>query len=77
MKRRRDEVEVKAKAIKNIFSEATEEQVNAISKLMEKQAEEHSAEIAKLQEQLTAANNQIKEFQSMNIDYNVTTGTRT
>ena len=68
MKRRRDEVEVKAKAIKNIFSEATEEQVNAISKLMEKQAEEHSAEIAKLQEQLTAANNQIKEFQSMNID---------
>lgn len=61
-------MEVKAKAIKNIFSEATEEQVNAISKLMEKQAEEHSAEIAKLQEQLTAANNQIKEFQSMNID---------
>jgi hypothetical protein len=43
MKRRRDKVEVKAKAIKNIFSEATEEQVNAISKLMEKRANEYGA----------------------------------
>ena len=68
MKRRRDEVEVKAKAIKNIFSEATEEQVNAISKLMEKQANEYGEEIENLREQLTAANKQIEEFQSMNID---------
>ena len=61
-------MEVKAKAIKNIFSEATEEQVNAISKLMEKQANEYGEEIENLREQLTAANKQIKEFQSMNID---------
>ena len=61
-------MEVKAKAIKNIFSEATEEQVNAISKLMEKQANEYGEEIENLREQLTAANKQIEEFQSMNID---------
>ena len=54
--------------ITNIFPEATDEQLNAISKLMEKQAEEHAAEISKLQDQLTAANNQIKEFESMDID---------
>lgn len=61
----------KNKALKNlesIFPEITEEQTAAVNKIMEKQAEEHSAEIAKLQEQLNAANNQIKEFQSMNID---------
>lgn len=61
----------KNKALKNlesIFPEITEEQTEAVSKLMEKHAEEHSAEIAKLQEQLSAANNQIKEFQSMNIE---------
>ena len=56
------------KSLESIFPEITEEQTEAVNKIMEKQAEEHSAEIAKLQEQLSAANNQIKEFQSRNID---------
>jgi type I site-specific restriction endonuclease len=56
------------KSLESIFPEITEEQTAAVDKMMEKQAEEYSAEIAKLQEQLNAANKQIKEFQSMNID---------
>lgn len=54
--------------ITNIFPDATEEQLNAISKLMEKQANEQAEEIENLREQLTAANSQIKEFESMDID---------
>ena len=56
------------KSLESIFFFFFEEQTEAVNKIMEKQAEEHSAEIAKLQEQLSAANNQIKEFQSRNID---------
>lgn len=61
----------KNKALKNlesIFPEITEEQTAAINKLFDKQASEHAEEVENLREQLTAANNQIKEFQSMNID---------
>jgi len=61
----------KNKALKNlesIFPEITEEQTTAISKLFDKQASEYAEEVDNLREQLTAANNQIKEFQSMNID---------
>lgn len=50
------------KSLESIFPEITEEQTEAVNKIMEKQAEEHSAEIAKLQEQLNAANNQIKKI---------------
>ena len=56
------------KSLESIFPEITEEQTAAISKLFDKQASEYAEEVDNLREQLTAANNQIKEFQSMNID---------
>lgn len=56
------------KSLESIFPEITEEQTEAISKLFDKQASEYAEEVENLREQLTAANNQIKEFQSMNID---------
>lgn len=61
----------KNKALKNlesIFPEITDEQTAAINKLFDKLSSEHAEEVDNLREQLTAANNQIKEFQSMNID---------
>lgn len=56
------------KSLESIFPEITEEQTAAINKLFDKQASEYAEEVDNLREQLTAANNQIKEFQSMNID---------
>lgn len=65
----------KSKALKNlegILPDATEEQLEAISKLMEKQASElkneHDEEVKNLRSQLDAANDQIKQFESMDID---------
>ena len=56
------------KSLESIFPEITEEQTAAVKKLFDKQASEYAEEVDNLREQLTAANNQIKEFQSMNID---------
>lgn len=56
------------KSIEAIFPEATEEQVNSISKLLEDQLIEHAEEAEKLLAQLNEANEQIKKFQSMDID---------
>lgn len=57
-----------AKNLQNILPEATEEQIEAVGKLLEKQGSQYAEEIENLRGQLSAANNQIKEFQSMNID---------
>lgn len=67
----RREMAQKNKVLKNlesIFPEITEEQIAAVNKLFDKQASEQAEEIENLREQLTAANNQIKEFESMDID---------
>ncbi len=60
------------KNIKGIFPEATEEQIDLISKILDEQvteqSEEQVQEINNLKEQLKAANSQIKEFESMDID---------